>query len=262
MISIKVNVANFQRRMDGMKARGFLAREAYVLAMGSVFVNNVLKFSPVDTHRYVRGWMQAAQGAHLKVGELPQITPTRRKHAIQEILSRQMKYTREQQRLEEFKLAAYEQADREGKQRPRIGYYHKLVDRIHTAQERAERARQELYKWVGSDSAIAMMRGSGAALNGYDRNIKGTALNLTVREKVYGGRGRMVRGSSRAGLVLHNLEPHCKVVERWSKPVARGKAALNVAGLKKMKPEYVGQLVKNTKGFSRYGDGLRRNGLL
>lgn len=248
--------------MDGMRKRGYAAREAYIMAMGSVFVGHVVKASPVDTHRYVRGWMQAAQEAGLRISALPQITPTKRKAAIEALLATQLKATREAARAEEFKLHVYEQADRDGKQRPRIGYYNKLVNRIFEAKARAEAARKELYKWVGSDSAIAMMRGSGGALNGYGRNIKGSALMLTVREKVYGGKGRLIRGNSRTGLRLHNLEPHCRVLEKYRGPVRRGKAALAAAGLQKLKPEYVAELTKNTRGFARFGAGLRRNRII
>lgn len=261
-VTVQVNFDNFRRRVDMMRKRGYAAREAYIMAMGSVFVNHVVKASPVDTHRYVRAWMQAAEGAGLKVGNLPKITPTKRRAAIEAILAAQLRATREQYRLEEFKLAVYEQADREGKQRPKIGYYNKLVNRIYEAKARAEAARQELYKWVGNENAIAMMRGSGAALNGYQRNIKGTALNLTVREKIYGGRGRLIRGNTRTGIRLHNLEPHCMVVERFKGPVRRGRAAMSAAGLQKLKPEYVAQLTRNTRGFARFGAGLRRNGII
>jgi hypothetical protein len=256
-VRVDVNVKRFQDRMEGMKRRGYIAREAYVLALGAIFVQHVVKFSPRDTHRYVRGWMEAAQGAKLKVGAIPALKPSRHIEGLRKLAEHQLRLTREQIQLEELKLAWYEKASADGKIRPKIGYYHKLVNKIYEAKTRADRAKEELDKALSSYEAIGMMRGSGAALNGYERNLKGTALNLTFRTKVYGGVGRLIRGSTKVALALHNREPHCRVVERYRKPVGKANAALRAAGVEKLKPVYVMELAIRTKGPG--GALLRKN---
>jgi hypothetical protein len=242
-VTVEVNYSAFKARMARMRKRGFKAREAFTLAMGAVFVQNVVKMAPVDTHRYVRGWMQAAAGAGIPTGNLPMITQSRRRDELVNVLVKQVNAVRAQQaRLEGRMELWYDKAGR-----PKRGYYHKLRAQIEKAKFRAQRAEDELSRFLASTGAVVMMRKHGAALNGYQRFVSGDALNVTIRDKVYGGRGRLIRGNTQSGLALHNLEPHCRVVEKYKHPVARARAALSAAGLQRMKPVYVSQLASDAK---------------
>lgn len=245
-VTVKVNYTKFHERLRKMRAAGHTARSAFVHAMGQIFLQHVVKFAPIDTHRYVRGWLMASAEAGFKTTALPPLRKSKHFETLKHLLERQIILTKRQITLEELKLAWYEDSDRLGRQRPKIGYYHKLVDKIYEAKARAQRAKEEFEKFAGSDTAIAMMRKSGAAMNGYERNLRGSALQLTVRDKVYGGRGRMIRGSNSDALALHNLEPHCRAVEKYKKPVGRAKMALSAAGVQKLKPVYVQQMARDT----------------
>lgn len=257
-VTVTVDYRAFKARMARMRKDGASGREGFVLAMAAAFAQNVVKLSPIDTHRYVRGWMEAARGAGVRVGALPPIVNSRKKDQIAEALVKQVNLTRKREgSLINARKLWYEDANR-----PRRGYYFKLERKIQKAGERARRAEEELQKFLQTTGGIAMMRGSGAALNGYQRMITADALNLTVRDKIYGGRGRILKGGAVTGVMLHNLEPHCRVVEKYRRPVARAKAALSAAGLQKLKPEYVKRLAANTKTMQRVGGALRRNGVI
>ena len=257
-VSVTVDYSAFKARMARMRRDGASGREAFALAMAAAFAQNVVKLSPIDTHRYVRGWMEAARGAGVRVGALPPIVNSRKKDQITEALVKQVNATRKREgALLNARKLWYEDSNR-----PRRGYYFKLERQIQRAGERARRAEEELQKFLGATGGIAMMRGSGAALNGYQRLISADALNLTVRDKVYGGRGRVLRGGSVTGVLLHNLEPHCRVVEKYRRPAGRARVTLAQSGLQKLKPEYVKRLAANTNTMKRMGDALRRNGVI
>lgn len=245
-VKVTVDYSRFRARLRRMREAGHTARSAFIFSMGQIFLQHVVKFSPVDTHRYVRGWLMASAEAGFKTTALPPLRKSKHHDVLKGLLERQIILTKRQITLEELKLAWYEDGDKLGRQRPKIGYYHKLVNKIYEAKERARRAAEEFEKFAGSETAIAMMRTSGAAMNGYDRNLRGNALQLTVRERVYGGRGRFIRGSTSDAMALHNLEPHCRAVEKWKRPVGRAKMALSAAGIKSLKPVYVNQMAKDT----------------
>jgi hypothetical protein len=256
-VSVTVDYSAFRARMAAMRKRGNSAREAFLLAVGISFVQAVVKFSPRDTHRYVRGWMQAARGAGIRTDQLPAIVQSKKRDKIIEALTRQVSLTRAAEgRLRATMELWYVQANR-----PRRGYYHTLQRKIEKAAERSARAEEELKKFLQATGAVVMMRGSGAALNGYQRQLSGDAINLTVRDKVYGGRGRLTSGSTTSGLMLHNLEPHSRVVEKYRGVVRRARAALGAAGLQQLKGEYVGRLASDARTAGKYRAGLARNGI-
>lgn len=257
-LQVTVDYSAFRARMARMRAAGASAREAFVKAVAASFIQNVVKFSPMDTNRYVRGWMLAGQGIGLKTSQLPPIINSRNRDKIIEAMVKQV----EMVRRKEAKMIAARELWYERGNRPKRGYYHKLSRNIEKQSIRAQKAEENLRRFLETTGAIAMMRTSGAALNGYQRMLSGDAVNLTVRDKVYGGRGRVLRGGSVTGVLLHNLEPHCRVVEKYRRPAGRARVTLAQSGLQKLKPEYVKRLAANTNTMKRMGDALRRNGVI
>lgn len=257
-LKVTVDYSAFKARMARMRAAGASAREAFIKAVAASFIQNVVKFSPLDTNRYVRGWMLAGQGIGLKVSQMPPIVNSRNREKIIEAMVQQVTMIRRK----EAKMMGVRQLWYERGNRPKRGYYHTLSRNIEKQTRRAEKAEEDLKRFIGATGAIAMMRTSGAALNGYQRMLSGDAVNLTVRDKIYGGRGRVLRGGSVTGVLLHNLEPHCRVVEKYRRPAGRARVALAQSGLQKLKPEYVKRLAANTKTMQRVGGALRRNGVI
>lgn len=244
---IRVDYSKFKARMDRMKARGNDARTAYTLALGATFVQNVVRLAPVDTHRYVRGWMEAARGAQIQTSGLPAIQDSKRRDELVAALSLQVNKTRNWLSTLEFRRDLW--YERSG--RPKRGYYNQLIGQINKQKERVLRAEEELDKFLKSQGGIVMARTTGAILNGYQRNISKDALKVTVRDKVYGGRGRLSKGTHRTGLFLHNLEPHCRVVEKYRAVVRRANMVLRTGGIVKLRGVYVDAVTKGTRDAQR-----------
>ena len=139
-VKVTVDYSRFRARLRRMREAGHTARSAFIFSMGQIFLQHVVKFSPVDTHRYVRGWLMASSEAGFKTTALPPLRKSRHAVVLQGLLLRQIMYTKKQITLEELKLAWYEDVDKLGRHRPKIGYYHKLVEKIYEAKERARRA--------------------------------------------------------------------------------------------------------------------------
>jgi hypothetical protein len=257
VLFVTVDYKAFAARMKRLRKNGASAREAYIVAVATSFLQNVVKFSPRDTNRYVRGWLEAGRGIGLSTSELPAIVNSKNRDKIVEAMVQQVGLLRRK----EAKLMGVRKLWYEDSNRPRRGYFHTLNRNIEKATARAERAEEELRRFLAATGAVVMMRTTGAALNGYQRMLSGDAVNLTVRDKVYGGRGRIIRGNFVTGVGLHNLEPHCRVVEKYRRPAGRARVALAQAGLQKLKPVYVKRLAANANTVRDSRAGLARNGI-
>jgi hypothetical protein len=246
-VTVTVDYSAFKARMGVMRKRGHDARAAFVLAMGSNFLQNVVKWAPVDTNRYVRAWLEAGKSAGMSTSALPPIINSRRRDDLLRVLSNQVIITRRRESV----LMSRRKLWYEDSNRPKRGYYHKLNREIDRQRLRAEKAEDTLREFQKSIGAIVMMRGTGAALNGYEKGLSSQALNATTRTKVYGGRGRLAKASGIASLWLHNREPHCRVVEKYRKVVARAQMALRAGGIKRMKPVYVSKIAAGVRDAQR-----------
>lgn len=246
-VSVKVDYSAFRARLDAMKRRGHDARAAFVLAMGSNFLQTVVKIAPVDTRRYVRGWLEAGRQAGMATSALPSIIPSKKRDEIVGVLSKQViMLMRKRESLMRVRHLWYEQGNR-----PKRGYYHKLSREIERTSQRVEKAEEQLRRYTKTEGSLVMMRGTGAALNGYQKGLSDTAVNLTVRDKVYGGRGRLGKGTNKAALMLHNLEPHCRVVEKYRRVVYRANMVLKAGGVRRLKGVYVNTVATGARDSQR-----------
>lgn len=235
VIKVTVDYSRFKAKLARIRERSHTQREAFVIGIAGSFTQNLVNLSPRDTHRYVRGWMMAARDVGVKVSALPALRPSKNREKIIEALVRQRNgAVAEENRWLRLKEQWYEKTNR-----PRKGYYNKIVNESGKARKRVERAEQELEKFLANTDALAIMRGSGAALNGYQRMIDPKKINLTVRDKVYGGRGRLLKGQVVTTVALQNLEPHSRTVEKYRGVTRKARALLRVAGLPPLKSKVI-----------------------
>jgi len=244
MMKARVNIDRFRAKMARIRQKTPTAREAFVLAMAASFATEVIKATPKDTNRLARGWVEAAKGLGLEVGLVPPIVASKHREKLIVVLTKQLeKLERELAYLLQREHWWYTSQP----QRKKTGYYNKLQNQIRKQEERVKKAVDDLQVYLGTEASIVMMRGSGAALNGYQRNLDGKKLNATIREKIYGGRGKIIRGATTTGVVLSNLEPHARAVEKYKGPVARAKRVLGAGKVKTLKRGYVKMIADGAK---------------
>lgn len=250
----RVNIDRFKAKMARIALKTPTAREAFVLALASDFATEVIKATPKDTNRLARGWAGAASALGLSVGNVPPIQASRHREKLMVVLVDQVEKLRK--RLG-WLLQREDWWYTSQPNRKKQGYYHKLQREIQKAETRLKKAVDDLEVYAGTEASIVMMRGSGAALNGYQRQLDGKKLNATIREKVYGGRGRIIRGNTTTGVVMSNMEPHVRVVEKFKGPVARAKRILYAGKLKPLRRKYVKMIAEgatasmSARGVSR-----------
>lgn len=193
--------------------------------------------APTDTFRYLRGWLLAAIGAGAAGIALPALRRSRRADAIAGALVAQLAAAKNFQTMKE--------KERDwliGRNQARGRKFARVLENIASAQARVQKARDALNRFLGSPAALAMMRKYSYVLSGNQRHISGKALNIEVKERVYGGRGEIVHGKDRSVLRLHNLEPHSTAVERRSHVLAAAKRAVAGLGTRTLKKKFIQQL--------------------
>ena len=115
-------------------------------------------------------------------------------------------------------------------------------------QKHIDRTIRELERFKANPHALAMMRGSAAALNGYERKLDSRKLQLSTREAPKGGRGRIVHGEHQTLILLHNREPHGRAQEKRNQTLAKAEAAARTGGLRRAGAAYLKTVVTASMG--------------
>ena len=182
MATCRVDRRGLQRKLRAMASASPAARESAVKVMAGEVVRRVLLSGPRDTNRYLRGWAQAGNAAGVGPFFVP---PLKAASWGVTILRRLTEHERFWQRI----VARYERQGRSDKWARR-------------AQRDLEKAREQIRRF--HDTA-------GGAVIGF--NIIGGGRAPTVRHKIYGGAGRVVRIGEKTVVELHNKEAHASLVE-------------------------------------------------
>lgn len=238
-------------------ARPAVGREAVGVLVGE-WVKVVRQVSPMDTRRYVRGWVLAGRDLGLDVGPVPPLQ--RSDWAVN-----RLEWLEEQLRQEEKNLAYWQglddtykarsrgrgviqRGDQRGKPKAdplRQPYYRNTVlPSLRIAQARTARARTEWEKFTGNTDGTALV------IFRKNRGPRSRSVRFTVRDKVYGGSGRWVEAGGRLFAELVNREPHARIVEkRHGRPVATANAAVRAFGLRRASRAYL-ERMRQTSGLS------------
>lgn len=171
-------------------------------------VSEVVANEPRDTNRLVRGYMLAANQAGVGNFAVP---------AVKE--GSFLKSANIQQRLES-QLARWDRIvqsyERKGR---RDKWYNRAV-------KTRDRAREELAKLDPTSIAIF-------------GNSKKRRLDVTVRNKVYGGKGFRSHVAGRTFITIHNLEPHASIVESRNRVVRSAQSRMKAFGVKRYSRAYL-----------------------
>lgn len=229
-----VSAVNLKSKHRAMARASPKARQRAAVGLVQDLVTSLQQIAPQDTRRYIRAWTLAGNMIGAK-NPMP-------------VLKRSSRHAEYIRRLEAQWFAAKRRVetltnlrDRWYKDRKRTGYYRKLNTQINAAQRRVEKAEIELTKAGMNESFIFI---------GGRRGKRGVGL-AGVREKIYGGRGRLVHGQFTTLIRLHNLEPHARIVERRSKALAKSERVAALLGLRKAKKSYINAVVAAAKAAPR-----------
>lgn len=199
MVKMKVDTRGLTRKIAAMRAASPEALEAVDRKVADTVMSEVILDSPKDTNRYVRGMAMAANDAGLGPFTVPPIKAGRFAAEAKVRLERQV-------RKWEWIVRQYET-----KGRTKDKFYKKAVKTL-------GRAKEELAKW--NPRAIIIFGG------------KGRLLEVTVRDKVYGGTGVKLVLNGIVRFVMHNKEPHASIVESRSRVLKGAMAKARRFGLR------------------------------
>lgn len=214
------------------------ARRLAMIEVAKIMVKVMSEISPRDTNRYVRGWLEAGHGAGVQT-TLPPLKPSKVRDQIIANLTTQAAMM--QGRVNEL-----EARQAKLKKAPSA----KFLARMATARKRLDKAEDALKRFVGSETALALMRKFSYVLNGNNRHISPTSVAIEVKDEVYGGSGFLTHSQSKTVLNLHNREPHSNAVENRKHVLQRAKASVAASGPNSMGITFI-QKVRAKAGIAK-----------
>lgn len=229
-MAFRVDVSRLGRRLAGVRAGRVGARTLAAREMGGNLIEQLDRNSHRDTRRYVRAWIQAGRQAGVSSLPMPPIGPAKAREKWMEVLTRQLRSeTAYLKFLEDRKRVWYDQHPEKLKH-GFPPYLKKLQGWIKKQETRVQRSAEELKKYTGTDTAII--------INAF--RAKGKL--ATVRDKVYGGSGRLSIARDTTTLELKNLEAHARIVERKFHTLSRSESGVRGVGIRRASAKYLKEI--------------------
>lgn len=219
------------------------ARAQALTVLGHEFGVAIDRYWPRDTNRSLAGWLKAANQAELGPFSIPMIRSSR--FADQWAARLELQHERARERLEfwdRIVVNRYEIPFASGARQNRG----KTARWYRDAKRHRDRARKLLDAANRELARFARIEGAGGGAVVIFGNSLKRKLDLTVRHKVYGGRGRRIETPTSSYAELVNMEPHVRIVERRSRVVAAGAAQLRAFGIKRAGARFMQELGKTS----------------
>lgn len=223
MIEASVNTSGLDRTLRDLRKNVDGAGAEAARSGADEFVDWMVRHAPVDTGRYLRGWVQAGNMAGLTQRKLPKLKPSawleRFSESIDKQIDRIVDDIQWRQRL------LYHWYQKTG--RPEDDQARKLKREINTDTRRLVKAVEQKRKFLGAKDPVLVFNlfsGGRAVFNAATGRWRRNRLT-TVRDKVYGGWGETVTIEGETSVRLSNREPHVRLVERRYRLVSRARAA-------------------------------------
>lgn len=245
MLSVAINNTAMMERLRFMRTQGPKGRMAAARFLTSGVIAEVRRTAPRDTNRYLRGWLQAAADIGLVVA-LPPLLKSKHREELAKVLALQVTMINKRLAfLTQRKAEWYPESRRPDR------YSRKLDREIERQYERLEKARDQARRFGMDENAIVMMRGTSAALAGYQKELRGDALMATVRDQVYGGSGRIIDGSTATVILLHNKEPYCRAIEKRHQVWAKALNSVKMFGMQQAGAKYIATVTNTGRDIVR-----------
>ena len=243
-LELGFNSRPLSSKLDQIVRAAPKSRTQAALAMVEQMAGALDERSPKDSNRYVRAWLQAVNDLGIRV-PIPVLRVSKHRKELAEVLALQVsKIAAHRARLAGQKEHWYDRVQRKPDK-----FYRKLERGIRKADERLAKAQEQARACELDENAIVMMRGSSAALAGYQRHLSGDALMATIRQKVYGGAGRLANTQTATIILLHNMEPYARALEKRHH-VFRGAAdEVRHLGMRRVGAKFFGKLAAESGGL-------------
>lgn len=228
MIRAKVNTTALDRKVESWKAKMVPVAVAQAKRATQLTVEYATAIAPRDTNKYVRGWIQAGRQVYGGVARLPPIEQSKyAKHlamalVVQAVRARKLEkfYTR---RLQVWYKNQNRKPDK---------WSRRLEKQALRQRERANKAEELARQFRDNPGATVIRRKYSYVLAGNDkqdrRNLNDDpgrkGLDIEIRNKVYGGQGKLVVFGKTVRVQLDVLEPYSLSVERLRNVRARSLA--------------------------------------
>lgn len=234
----------FRRRVAAIKKALPRGSEAALQAAMGPVLGAIVHSVPRDTNRLARGYALAARGAGVEVsGGVPRVVASKYTEAAERKLREQVEKF---ERMRDDLLAEIaEKAKWKGRGAVQRKSAEKLLRRV---EKWLARAREEEGKLT--DTSIVF------GLFGEGQTARGRKVGTTVRERIYGGDGRVVSGGGRSVMFIHNKEPHATLIEKVHGNVKAAFGAGRSVGLKKGRDAFAARVLGgNNRGRGVGGGG-------
>lgn len=202
------------------------ARTVATRVLVETFVRDVIKNSPVDTHRFKRAYQMA--GNDLGVGPfmVDSVQKGRYDANLKRLQNQVARYEYYKERAERAGRTMYKGVKKTGIDQ---GYVLTL--------QRLRRARMELAKFEQG--------GPGSIVIGGRKSGKFGVL-ATVRTKVYGGSGQWIISGDTTIARVHNKEAHASLVQRNTRVVSNALWKTGRYGTRRVQQKYVKEVAAGT----------------
>lgn len=216
-VTSKTDTSKMVKSIRQMANASHAARRQAIKIIAGEVVLGVVRDSPRDTNRFVRGWIEAGNKAGVTSLAVPSLNQSSRHDQIAARLQRQLaKWQGIVQRYE-----------RQGR---RDKHYNQAVRRRDAAKRELERF------WATEDGAVVAFD-----LYKWQRNYSGRKLT-TVRHNIQGGEGQIITAGDHTFVHLHNKEPHASVVERRTGVMRIAMAKYKAVGLRRATKGYIARV--------------------
>lgn len=243
---IQQDASAWVAKLRAQRAAGPAARRSAATSMVQHLSNRLVQISRKDTNRYVNGWIDATVAAGATQNREP-FRKSRNSDALAKALATQLV------RLENILaglVAMRAKWDMEGRKHDRS--YQRVQQGIDKQKQRVEIAKQHIENFNKHGATIVMTRGTGAGLAGYERRAdSGKGVNVEVKHQIYGGTGRILQGQNTSVIIVHNLEPHSRVLEKRFGTLRTASAGLKAFGAKQGGATYLRSLLAASSGGAR-----------
>lgn len=220
-------------KLEAWKKNTLPATVSHVQSVVSRAVRAAIDLSPNDTNKYDRSWIQAGAQTGAMVPMMPAIVASKYNKALMASLVRQADRLdkRREQLQQAYRTRLTDQTAREAQYRiakknkvaparvKRDKMLARLQAQIRTIEQRGQRARQQIDMLERHPSSTVIRRKVAYVLAGNDRHDKrkthddGYAIEIEVRDKVYGGEGKIVATMRRVVAMIHLKEPYSQALE-------------------------------------------------
>ena len=234
-LAVRSDTTQLMKSIEALKRQQTVARQAQLTALANNCAKGFEAFTPEDTGRLKKAWLEACGEVGADSAVLPSLKPSRRADRIYQRIRGQWINTHIQRvKLETLFNKWYPDGRKLGE------FGQRMKRDLAKVVKREGKLKEQYDLWKQADQAPVIMIGRG-----------GGHKYATLRTKVYGGRGAIRDHGERSELLLHNQEPHASIVDSNTGMKSKVARYLKMFGGKQLESKYRTKLAEARKMFEK-----------